>query len=154
MEKYLNKSRASVNVRYITSLRMKKKTEHYIVPNVLILISTKICCIGTVKPCTLKVKLMSYVYEICKCDVIFGKTCVLLSRNLIILCSSSRKNSSAISNILSLLMVSNAADISIPAIKKVVCSSCALAARNLWVQTTSAVLLLGLKPYCVLGKYI
>ena len=72
--------------------------------------------------------------------------CVLLNKNCMSLSSSSSTMSFRICMRISLSMVSNAADMSIPVIFIFMLSVTVFAASHLWVQTTSEVLRLGLKP--------
>ena len=71
--------------------------------------------------------------------------CVLLNKNCMSLSSSSSTMFFRICRI-SLSMVSNAADMSIPVIFIFMFSVTVFAASHLWVQTTSEVLRSGLKP--------
>ena len=72
--------------------------------------------------------------------------CVLLNKNCMSLSSSSSTMSFRICRRISLSMVSNAADMSIPVIFIFMFSVTVFAAIHLWVQTTSEVLRSGLKP--------
>ena len=72
--------------------------------------------------------------------------CVLLNKNCMSLSSSSSTMFFRICRRISLSMVSNAADMSIPVIFIFMFSVTVFAASHMWVQTTSEVLRSGLKP--------
>ena len=72
--------------------------------------------------------------------------CVLLNKNCMCMSSSSSTMFFRICRRISLSMVSNAADMSIPVIFIFMFSVTVFAASHLWVQTTSEVLRSGLKP--------
>ena len=79
--------------------------------------------------------------------------CVLLNKNCMSLSSTSSTMFFRICRRISLSMVSNAADMSIPVIFIFMFSVTVFAASHLWVQTTSEVLCSGLKPLWLCDRY-